>query len=160
MILLIKMNSNTNNLNKVESTMIEEQLNKELLTYYYTTSDNTCLEYFVGYEVIALLEYKNTTEIIKKVSTSNKLQFRDYKGVKEPYLDPRTILISRDGAIEILLKTRKSISADVLQILQKNNIKIPTKKSILKETQEIQEIQVNDTENNQELDFEDDEENN
>ena len=157
MILLIKMNSNTNNLNKVESTMIEEQLNKELLTYYYTTSDNTCLEYFVGYEVATLLGYKNTAHtIITNVSTSNQLQFRDYKGVKEPYLDPRTILISRDGAIEILLKTRKSISADVLQILQKNNIKIPTKKSILKETEKIQ---VNYTENNQELDFEDEEEN-
>ena len=135
---------------------IEEQLNKELSIYYYTTSDNTCLEYFIGYQIAALLGYKSPHSFItKNVSKSNKLIFCDYKGVKEPYLDPRTILISRDGAIEILLKTRKSISPDVLQILQKFNIEIPTKKSIPKETEKIQ---VNDTENNQELDFEDDEE--
>ena len=152
--------NNTNNFNKIENTIMIEELNKELSTYSYTTSDNTCLEYFVGYEIAVILGYKNTTQVIQYISKSNQLQFRDYTGVKIPYLDPRTILISRDGAIEILLKTRKSISVDVLQILQKNNIKIPTKKSILKETQEIQEIQVNDTENNQELDFEDDEENN
>ena len=154
--------NNTNNFNKIENTiMIEEQLNKELSIYSYTTSDNTCLEYFVGYEIAVILGYKNTTQVIQYISKSNQLQFRDYTGVKIPYLDPRTILISRDGAIEILLKTRKSISADVLQILQKFNIKTPTKKSITQKTQEIQEIQVNDTENNQELDFEeDDEENN
>ena len=152
--------NNTNNFNKIENTiMIEEQLNKELSIYSYTTSDNTCFEYFVGYQITTLLGYKNPSKTITaNVSKSNQLQFRDYTGVKIPYLDPRTILITRDGAIEILLKTRKSISADVLQILQKFNIKTPTKKSI---TQEIQEIQVNDTENNEELDFEeDDEENN
>ena len=102
---------------------IEEQLNKELSIYYYTTSDNTCLEYFIGYQIAALLGYKSPHSFItKNVSKSNKLIFCDYKGVKEPYLDPRTILISRDGAIEILLKTRKSISPDVLQIIQKFNI--------------------------------------
>ena len=153
--------NNTNNFNKIENTIMIEELNKELSTYSYTTSDNTCLEYFVGYEIAVILGYKNTTQVIQYISKSNQLQFRDYTGVKIPYLDPRTILISRDGAIEILLKTRKSISADVLQILQKFNIKTPTKKSITQKTQEIQEIQVNDTENNQELDFEeDDEENN
>ena len=132
------------------------------LSMYSYISNHICFEYFVGYQITTLLGYKNPSKTITaNVSKSNQLQFRDYTGVKIPYLDPRTILISRDGAIEILLKTRKSISVDVLQILQKNNIKIPTKKSILKETQEIQEIQVNDTENNQELDFEeDDEENN
>ena len=147
----------------------DDEKSTELTTYSYTTSDNTCLEYFVGYELAALLGYKSKN-IRKNVSKYNQLIFRDYKGVKEPKIDSRTILFTRDGTIEILLKTRKLISPDVLQILQKFNITIPTKKSTPQDTQEIEKIeenkqeiekiQVNDTENIQELNFiEDDEEN-
>ena len=45
---------------------IEEQLNKELSIYYYTTSDNTCLEYFIGYQIAALLGYKSPHSFITK----------------------------------------------------------------------------------------------
>ena len=71
--------NNTNNFNKIENTIMIEELNKELSTYSYTTSDNTCLEYFVGYEIAVILGYKNTTQVIQYISKSNQLQFQPPK---------------------------------------------------------------------------------
>ena len=111
------------------------------LTMYSYISNYLCFEYFVGYEIAALLGYKNTRDvIIKNVSKSNQLEFRDYPGVKEPALNPKTILISSDGVIEILLKTRKRISPDVLHILKKFNIDTTNRKCLTKEQQTLSTI--------------------
>ena len=96
--------------------------NKNQLTTYSYTSNHLCFEYFIGYEIISLLGYKNLSNILKNVSKSNQLVFRDYPGKKEPKLDPRTILITHDGAIEIIRKTHKHISPDVSHILNKFNL--------------------------------------
>jgi very-short-patch-repair endonuclease len=120
--------------------IIEDDTENELTTYSYI-SNHLCFEYFIGYEVAALLGYKNPAEIIKKnVSKSNQLIFRDYPGVKIPKLDPRVILITRDGVIEILLKTRKRITPDVLHILKKFNIETTNKKCLTKEQQTLSAI--------------------
>ena len=74
------------------------------------------------------------------MSKSNQLVFRDYPGEKIPNLDPRTILITRDGAIEIILKTRKRISPDVLHILKAFNIDTTNKKCLTKEQQTLSSI--------------------
>lgn len=58
-------------------------------------------------------------------------------GYKNPPLDPRTILITRDGAVEILLKTRKRISPDVLHLLKKFGIETTNRKCLTKEQQTL-----------------------
>lgn len=112
----------------------------ELTTYDYI-SNGYYYEYFVGFEVAALIGYSNTSQaVLKNVSKCNQLIFNDYPGVKEPKLEPRTILITRDGAIEILIKTRKRISPDVLYILKKFNIDTTNRKCLSKEQQTLSAI--------------------
>jgi very-short-patch-repair endonuclease len=95
----------------------------------------------VGYEITTLLGYKDQNQTIRKiVSKCNQLTFREYPGVKRPPLDPRTILITRDGACEILLKTRKLISPDVVHLLKKFGIETTNKKCLTKEQQSLSEI--------------------
>ena len=114
---------------------------KDDLTTYEYISNGLYFEYFIGYEVAALLGYKNTKDvIIKNVSKSNQILFNDYPGVKKPKLQHNTILITRDGAIEILLKTRKRISPDVLHILKKFNIDTTNRKCLTKEQQTLSTI--------------------
>lgn len=113
----------------------ENKPKPELTTYSYI-SNGIIFEYFVGYEIIGLLGYKNIGRTINdNVSKSNRIDFRDYPGVKIPELDPRTILISNDGAVEILLKTRKLVTPDVLHILKKFNIDVTNRKVFSKEQQ-------------------------
>ena len=122
-----------------EIEFIEDEEN-ELTTYSYI-SNGLYFEYFVGYELATILGYKNTRDvIIKNVSKSNQLEFRYYPGIKEPEINPKTILISRDGAIEILIKTRKRISPDVLFILKKFNIDTTNRKCLTKEQQTLSTI--------------------
>jgi hypothetical protein len=47
-----------------ENNFIEDEEN-ELTTYSYI-SNHICFEYFIGYEIAALLGYKNTKDVIKK----------------------------------------------------------------------------------------------
>ena len=104
-----------------DSELIINSNTKELTKYSYQS--DLMFEYFVGYEISALVGYKNPADVIaKNVSKSNQLEFRDYPGPKIPEINPKTILITRDGAIEILLKTRKRISADVLHLLKEFHI--------------------------------------
>lgn len=118
-----------------------EDVNENDLTIYTYISNGLYFEYFVGYEVASLLGYKSPqSTITKNVSKSNQIEFRDYPGIREPELDPRTILITRDGAIEILLKTRKRISPDVLHILKKFNIDTTNRKCLTKEQQTLSTI--------------------
>jgi len=110
---------------------------KELANYSYI-SNGLYFEYFVGYEIASLLGYKNPKDVISKnISKCNRLEFRDFPGVKEPDLDPRTILITRDGAIEILIKTRKRISPDVLHFLKNFGIVTTNRKCLTKEQQTL-----------------------
>jgi hypothetical protein len=117
-----------------------EEESRELTTYSYI-SNYLHFEYFVGYEIASLLGYANPTKVItNNVSKSNQLVFRYYPGVKIPELDPRTILITAEGAIEILIKCRKIISPDVLHILKKFNIDTTNKKCLTKEQQNLNAI--------------------
>jgi very-short-patch-repair endonuclease len=111
----------------------------ELTTYSYI-SNHLCFEYFVGFEVAALLDYKNINQTIGNVSKCNKLLFRDYPGVRVPPLPPKTILLTRDGVIEILIKTRKLISVDVAHLLKKFGIEITNKKCLTKEQNTLSDI--------------------
>jgi very-short-patch-repair endonuclease len=127
--------SDTDNVSDNPSDILSDK--KELANYSYI-SNGLYFEYFVGYEITSLLGYKSPQSTITKiVSKSNQLEFRDYPGVKEPELDPRTILISRDGAIEILIKTRKRISPDVLHILKSFGIDTTNRKCLTKEQQTL-----------------------
>ena len=120
--------------------VIESDDEKDLTTYTYI-SNHLCFEYFVGYEVASLLGYVNTTKVIlNNVSKCNQLVFREYPGVKIPELNPKTVLINRDGAIEIVLKTRKRITPDVLYILKKFNIDTTNMKCLSKEQQTLSTI--------------------
>jgi very-short-patch-repair endonuclease len=133
--------------NKIEYAkieFIESKYNKKIkeneLTTYSYISNHLCFEYFVGYEVASLIGYKNPVNTLNNVSKCNQLVFREYPGVKEPELDPRTILINRDGAIELVLKTRKRITPDVLYILKKFNIDTTNMKCLSKEQQTLSTI--------------------
>ena len=106
----------------IEESSDEENNKKELTTYSYINS-GYCFEYFIGYEIASLLGYKNTRDVIKNnISLCNKLEFKDFPGVKEPKLNSNIILINRDGAIEILIKTRKRLTPDILHILKEFGI--------------------------------------
>ena len=121
----------------MEVNDFNDEEDNELTTYTYI-NNGFCFEYFVGYELAALLNYKNPSEVIKNnVSKCNQLVFREYPGAKIPEIDPRIILITRDGAIEILIKTRKRISPDVLHILKKFNIDTTNRKCLTKEQQTL-----------------------
>jgi very-short-patch-repair endonuclease/Mor family transcriptional regulator len=111
----------------------------ELSVYHYDVRHEFSEEYFIGYQISALLGYKNPAEVIKKnVSKCNQLIFRDLpEESKKPEIDPRTILITRDGAIEILLKTRKRISPDVHHILKRFGIDTTNHKCLSKEQQTL-----------------------
>jgi very-short-patch-repair endonuclease len=112
----------------------------ELTTYDYI-SNGYYFEYFVGFEVAALIGYASPAKVVtNNVSKCNQLVFRDFPGVKIPELNPKIILITRDGAIEMLLKTRKRISPDVLHILKKFNIDTTNRKCLTKEQQTLTSI--------------------
>ena len=111
----------------------------ELIVYNYDVRHEFSEEYFVGYQITALLGYNNTKQVIKNiVSKCNQLPFRDLpEENKKPELNPKTILINRDGAIEILLKTRKRISPDVHHILKRFGIDTTNQKCLSKEQQTL-----------------------
>jgi very-short-patch-repair endonuclease/prophage antirepressor-like protein len=117
----------------------ESEEESELTTYSYI-NNGYCFEYFVGFEITTLLGYKKPTSALINVSKSNKIEFRDYPGSKKPMLDPQTILITRDGAIEILLKTRKRLTPDVIHILKTFNIETTNRKCLTKEQQTLSSI--------------------
>ena len=118
---------------------ISEEEEGELTTYSYI-NNGYCFEYFVGFEITTLLGYKKPTSALINVSKSNKIEFKDYPGVKKPILDPQTILINRDGAIEILIKTRKRLTPDVLHILKTFHIDTTNRKCLTKEQQTLSSI--------------------
>jgi len=111
----------------------------ELTVYHYDVRHEFSEEYFVGYQITSLLGYKDTNKTIRNnVSKCNQLEFRDLPDeIKKPQLDPRVILINRDGAIEILIKTRKRISPDVLHILKNFGIDTTNRKCLTKEQQTL-----------------------
>jgi very-short-patch-repair endonuclease len=117
-----------------------EEKERELTTYSYI-SNHLWFEYFIGFEIVALLGYKNTQAVIKNsVSKCNQLLFREYPGVREPPLNPKTILLTRDGVIEILLKTRKLITPDVELLLKQFGIKTTNRKCLTKEQNTLSDI--------------------
>ena len=116
-----------------------ELVMNELYVYHYDVKHEFSEEYFVGYQITALLGYNNTKQVIKNiVSKCNQLPFRDLpEENKKPELNPKTILINRDGAIEILIKTRKRISPDVHHILNRFGIDTTNRKCLSKEQQTL-----------------------
>lgn len=116
----------------------EDEDDKHELTEYEYVSNGIRFTYYVGYEISSLLGYKDVNQVIRNsVSKYNQLPFRDYPGVKIPPLIPKTILISADGVCEILLKTRKRISPDVLHLLKTFGIETTNKKCLTKEQQTL-----------------------
>jgi len=114
---------------------------RELTTYSYMSGCYIYFEYFVGYEIAALLGYKDTNQAVRNnVSKSNQLVFNDFPGVKLPKQEPKTILISREGAIELLIKTRKRLSNDVYYLFKKFGIETTNKKCLTKEQQTLSHI--------------------
>lgn len=121
------------NLESIDEEVTE--YSNELATYSYI-NNGYYFEYFVGYEIVSLVGYKNPTQIVKNsVSKCNQLLFREYPGVKIPPIDPRTILVNSDGVKEILLKTRKTVTPDVKFILKEFGIDITNSKCLSKEQQ-------------------------
>ena len=139
--ILIKANIDVYKIIKRETDDDEDEKHEkgELTTYSYI-NNGYCFEYFVGFEITSKLGYKNAIQTLVNVSKQNKLEFKDYPGVKKPKLDPKTILITRDGAIEILLKTRKRISPDVLHIFKEFGITTTNRKCLTKEQQTLSTI--------------------
>ena len=140
-----KFNIDTTNIKKLPRNTLETIPNSDIiydeeneLTIYSYISNHLCFEYFIGYEIATLLGYKNITQnITNNVSKCNQLVFRDYPGVKYPELDPKTILVTRDGVVEILLKTRKRLSPDILHIFKKFHIDTTNRKCLTKEQQTL-----------------------
>jgi very-short-patch-repair endonuclease len=121
----------------------EKDAEPDLTQYTYINDSRLCFTYYIGYEIAALCGYKNPKSTVTKiVSKCNQLHFRDYPGIKEPVLDPRTILVSTGGACEILLKTRKTISPDVIHLLKKFGIETTNRKCLTKEQQTLSAISI------------------
>ena len=113
-------------------------IDDELLTSYTYINNGLYFEYFIGFEITTLLDYKDTQQSIRKlVSKSNQLVFRDYPGVKNPPQDPRTILITRDGVLEILRSTRKLITPSMEHILKKFQFNLTNCKKLAPEQKNL-----------------------
>jgi len=136
--ILSKVNIDVSKFNN-ESEVDEDCDEKELLTYTYV-SNGLFFEYFVGFQITSLLGYKNAVQTLTNVSKQNKIEFREYPGVQKPKLDPKTILITRDGAVEILIKTRKILTPDVIHILKEFGIDTTNRKCLTKEQQTLSAI--------------------
>ena len=117
-----------------------DEEDEDELTMYSYINNGYCFEYFIGLQITSLIGYTNVTQALSNVSKQNKLEFRDYPGVKKPKLDPKSILITRDGAIELLIKTRKRISSDVLYMLKEFGIDTTNRKCLTKEQQTLSAI--------------------
>ena len=125
----------------IEYSDSDEGDEHELSQYSYISGNRLCFTYYVGYEITSLLGYKDVNQVIRhNVSKHNQLPFREYPGVKEPPLDPRTILVTHNGVCEILLKTRKRISPDVLHLLKRFGIETTNRKCLSKEQQTLSSI--------------------
>jgi hypothetical protein len=116
------------NYKEIENEENEEN-DRKLTIYSYIDDDGILHEYFIGSEITSLLGYNNKdkTKIIRnKVSERNKIKFIDYPGVKIPKLSGITILITRDGVVEIFNETNKrNISSDTLRIFKNSGFEIP-----------------------------------
>lgn len=125
-----------------ENDYDEYEKKKQLkLTEYFYISHGLMFKYFVGYEITSLLGYKNIkSAITHSVSKQHQLVFRDYPGVKNPPLNPRTILITTEGVTEILLKTRKILTPDVLHLFKEFGIQTTNMKCLSKEQRTLHSI--------------------
>ena len=110
------------------------------LTTYSYISNGIFFEYFVGYQITSLIGYTNVTQALANVSKQHKIEFRDYPGVRKPMLDPKTILITGDGVVEFLIKTRKRLTPDVLHMLKEFGISTTNRKCLTKEQQTLSAI--------------------
>lgn len=111
------------------------------LTTYSYISNHIHFEYYIGFEIASLVGYTNTQDAIKRIiSPSNRLLFADYPGIKRPALDPRTILISGDGACELLCRTNKLISPDVHELFKTFGIDSLNKRSLTPAQQNLSMI--------------------
>ena len=119
----------------------EEEIERKLTIYKYKTEDYINIIYFVGYEITTLLGYKDTNRVIRNnVSKCNQLTFKKFQGDKNPKLDARTILLLSEGVAELLIKTRKRITPDVLQLFKEFGIETTNKKCLTKEQQTLSHI--------------------
>ena len=117
----------------------DENEEGKLTTYTYV-SNGMFFEYFVGYQITSLIGYTNVTQALTNVSKQHKLEFKDYPGVKKPLIDPKTILITGDGVVELLIKTRKRLTPDVLHMLKEFGIDTTNRKCLTKEQQTLSAI--------------------
>ena len=136
--ILIKANIDVSKIINDDKSDDDEEDGK--LTMYSYINNGYCFEYFIGLQITSLIGYTNVTQALSNVSKQNKLEFRDFPGVKKPKLDPKSILITRDGAIELLIKTRKRISSDVLYMLKEFGIDTTNRKCLTKEQQTLSAI--------------------
>jgi type III secretory pathway component EscV len=82
--------------------------NKTINVYSYKNNDGNVVKYFIGKEIADFIGVKDSSQCIRYlVSDKNKINFKNYQGIKEPKLKPTTILITKDGIDEILSKSRK-----------------------------------------------------
>ena len=118
-----------------------EEEEEKTLTQYTEYQEYKDIEYFVGYEIASLLGYKNTMSVIKNnVSKCNQLPFREFSGVKLPPLNPKSLLITRLGVTEMLLKTRKEVTPDVIHLLKEFGIRTTNMKCLSKEQNTLYSI--------------------
>ena len=111
------------------------------LTIYSYFNNHMCFEYHVGFEVAALLDYKNPARAVKDLTSKcNQLLFGDYPGVKRPLLHSQTVLLTRDGVCEMLHRTRKLISPDVQYLFREFNFEVKHKKYLSKEQTTLSRI--------------------
>ena len=138
--ILIKANIDVSIIIKDDEDDDEKKNDEDELTMYSYINNGYCFEYFIGLQITSLIGYSNVTQALSNVSKQNKLEFRDYPGVKKPKLDPKSILITRDGAIELLIKTRKRISQDILHLFKEFGIETTNRKCLTKEQQTLSAI--------------------
>jgi len=126
---------------KVEELVVNKNKEDKIITYEYKTNDYIKFTYFVGYQITGLLGYNDTNRVIRNnVSKCNQMKFKDFKGVKEPKLDGRVILLLSEGVEELLIKTRKRVTPDVKHLFEEFGISTTKKKCLTKEQQTLSPI--------------------
>ena len=104
---------------------------QKLQVYTYTDNTSNIYLYFILSELSTLFGIKNTSNFKKYVSKENMISFRDYKGKKDKIkIDPRQILVNKNGIKDIINKKKKiKLTDELLNFFKLYDIEFQTEEN-------------------------------
>ena len=101
--------------------------------------DQTDTIWFVGKDIAKILEYKDTSQAVRKnVDIEDRIKVKKLGLGSDCILDPQTILINKNGSIDLVLKSRKHKAIDLAREL---GINVKSRKYEEKESECLRAIE-------------------